>query len=92
MPNIKSAKKRAVQSEKRRLVNSARKTSLKSSVKKVLKAIEAGESLESVKALLRDTESKFSRAKSKGTLHANTASRKVSRLAKKVSAYASAGK
>lgn len=86
MANIKSAKKRARQSEKRRVINLARKTSIKTAVKKVLDALEQKENQETVTVLLKDAEAKMRRAKNKGTLHANTASRKISRLAKKVSA------
>jgi ribosomal protein S20 len=34
--------------------------------------------------LLKDAESKLARAKGKGVIHANTAQRKIGRLAKKV--------
>lgn len=83
MANIKSAKKRARQSEKRRMKNLSRKTDVKTAVKKVMTAIEKGEPAEKVKELLRSAESKLSRAKTKGLMHAKTASRKISRLAKK---------
>ena len=39
-----------------------------------------------MQALLKDAEAKLSRAKGKNTLHPKTASRKVSRFAKKVNA------
>ena len=83
MANIKSAQKRARQSEKRRKINLARKTALKTALKKVLTAIEDGESADKVGEFLRDAQSKVSRAKGKGLLHAKTAARKMSRLAKK---------
>lgn len=83
MPNIKSAKKRAVQTEKRRVRNLARRSAIKSAVKKVLAALE-GNDVANAKELLKDVTAKFARAKSKGLVHANTASRKVSRLALKV--------
>ena len=41
MPNIKSAKKRALQTTKRQLCNQARKSAVKTAVKKVVVAIEA---------------------------------------------------
>lgn len=84
MPNIKSAKKRAKQTAKRYARNIARKSAIKSSIKKVLDAVE-GNDIERAKTLLKDAEAKIARAKVKGTLHANTAARKISRLAKKVS-------
>ena len=81
MANIKSAKKRAKQNIYRRGINLARKTSLKTAEKKFLTALGKGED---VAVLLKDVESKIARAKGKGLVHANTASRKISRLAKKV--------
>lgn len=85
MPNIKSAKKRVKQDEKRTMRNLARKSAIKTATKKVLAAVEVGD-VSAAKELLKDVNAKLSRAKSKGLLHANTASRKMSRLAKKVSA------
>jgi small subunit ribosomal protein S20 len=85
MPNIKSAKKRVLQTEKKRARNLTRKSSLKTAVKKVLLALENNE-VEEAKTLLRNAESQLSSAKGKHVLHRNTARRKISRLAKKVSA------
>lgn len=86
MPIIKSAKKRAIQNEKRRAVNLSRKTNVKTAISKVLAAIESKENAATVKQLFVDAEAKIARAKNK-TLHANTASRKISRLAKVVANY-----
>ena len=85
MPNIKSAKKRVLQTAKRQLRNQARKSSLKTAIKKVVVALEMND-LEASKALLVAAESKIARAKGKGLLHSNTAARKISMLAKKVAA------
>jgi len=85
MPNIKSAKKRVKQSEKRRLLNVSRKSAIKTSVKKVLEAVKSDD-LANAKELLKDAESKLARAGGKGVLHKNTVSRKVSRLASAVAA------
>lgn len=84
MPNIKSAKKRAIQSEKRRLCNNARKTTVKTACKKVVSALDEGLSVEETTALLRNAEAQLARAKGKGLIPANTAARRISRLAKKV--------
>lgn len=89
MPIIKSAKKRALQNEKRRLINLARKTAVKTCVKKVLTAMENQAAADIVAQLFRDAESKISRAKKK-VYHSNTAARKVSRLAKRVAEYSKA--
>lgn len=90
MANIKSAKKRAKQSEKRRLVNLDRRTSLKTAVKKVMTSLEKKEDVAATRELLKDAEAKLSRAASKGLVHKNTAARKVSRLAKKINEAAKA--
>ncbi len=89
MPNIKSSKKRARQSIKRRHKNLARRSSIKTAVKKVLTALEIKD-VEQAKILLKDAESQIARARGKKIMHAKTASRKVSRLAKKVHAAARA--
>jgi len=89
MPNITSAKKRVRQIAKRQVVNNARKSDIKTAIKKVLLALESND-IDQAKTLLRETESKISRARGKGLLHPNAAARKVSRLAHKVSTAARA--
>lgn len=91
MPNIKSAKKRVLQSKKRYQRNVARKSAIKTAIKKVLEAID-NQDADHAKVLLRDAEGKIRRAKGKGVFHANTAARKISRLAKRVAAVEKAGK
>lgn len=86
MANIKSAKKRAKQGEKRRTVNIARKSAIKTATRAVTDAIAQGKDAAAVKELLRSAESKIARAKGKRALHRNTAARKISRIAKKVAA------
>ena len=83
MANIKSAKKRAIQTLKKRQKNLKRKTALKTAVKKVVKSIESKD-VAAAKELLRDAEARLARATGKGVLHKNTARRKTSRLAKRV--------
>lgn len=83
MANIKSAKKRAKQNEVRRLKNVSRRSDIKSACRKVLEALEKKD-IDTAKSLLRDAESKISRAKGKKLLKKNTAARKIGRLAKKV--------
>ncbi|HSC24801.1 MAG TPA: 30S ribosomal protein S20 [Candidatus Babeliales bacterium] len=85
MANIKSAKKRVLQTAKRQLRNQARKSSVKTAIKKVVTAIETAD-IETTKSLLILAESKIARAKGKGLMHRNTAARKISKLAKKVAA------
>ena len=83
MANTKSAQKAARQNEQARIRNLARKTAIKTSVKKVLTAVEQGAS-EQAAELLREVAAQLGRARGKHLIHANTASRKLSRLAKKV--------
>ena len=86
MANIKSAKKRAIQNEKCRIRNVARRSDIKTAVKKVLTSLEKGEEASTIRELMRSAEAKLSRAVGKRVVHRKTASRKISRLAKKVAA------
>lgn len=81
MANTKSAKKQARQNIKRRLINQARNSSLKTIIKKVTTAVEAQRPAQEVETLFRAAQAYINRARGKGLLHANTAARKVSRLA-----------
>jgi small subunit ribosomal protein S20 len=80
MPNIKSAKKRLRQNEKRRLRNRARKSFLKTISKKIRDVEEKGEAEE----LLKRAYKAFDRAASKGVIHRNNAARNKSRLTRYV--------
>ena len=82
MANIKSAKKRAIQSEKARKHNASRRSMMRTFIKKVYAAIEAGD-MELAKEKLTLAEKKLMQAAAKNTIHKNAASRKVSRLAKR---------
>ena len=84
MANIKSAKKRAIQSEKRRMKNVTRRSAIKTATKAVIEAIDQGKDAAEIKALMLSVESKLARAKGKHVLHRNTAARKISRIAKRV--------
>lgn len=91
MANIKSAKKRAKQSEKRRVVNASRRSAIKSSTKGLLDAIAQGKDVATLKELLKNVEAQVARAKNKHVVHKNAAARKVSRLAKRVQAFQKTG-
>ncbi len=80
---ISSAKKRAKQAEKRRIRNKAVKTYIKTLTKRVIQAVEEKDVKNAEEALKAATIAIY-KASSKGVIHKNTASRKVSRLAKKV--------
>ena len=85
MASHKSAIKRAKQSEKRQLRNTATGTSVKTAIKKVLSAVTAKDK-EGSKEVLAATIPQISKAAAKGILHKRNASRKISRLTKKVNA------
>lgn len=83
MATHKSAIKRNRQNAKRQLINQMRRTRVKSLTKEVLAAVEAGDR-EAAQNALGKAIPVIQRAASRGTLHRNTASRKVSRLSKRV--------
>ena len=85
MANTKSAKKAARQTARRTTVNKARRSHLRSSVRKVEEAIAAGNE-EAALAALKEAEPVIARTAQKGIIHRKSASRKVSRLVKRVGA------
>ncbi len=87
MANIKSAKKRILVNRTKAERNKMIKSSVKTSIKKVRAAIDAQDK-EAAKAALLAATSTIDKAASKGIYHKNTASRKVSRLAKAVNEMA----
>ena len=89
MANHKSALKRHRQSLVRRSRNRAIKSVLKSSIKAVNVAVEQ-ESAEEARAALKVAIPTIGKAASKGTLNKFNASRKVSRLTRKVNALEAA--
>jgi small subunit ribosomal protein S20 len=78
----KSAIKKAIQAEGRRVRNAHVKSTMKTKVKKVLAAVE-GNSAE-LGELFTNAVASINKAKSKKVIHKNSAARKVSRLSKKV--------
>ena len=89
MATHKSAIKRNRQNAKKALVNQMRRTRIKNLTKEVLAAVESGDQ-EAAQEALKKAVPLIQRAASRGTLHRNTASRKVSRLTKQVNTVASA--
>lgn len=81
MANIKSAKKRILVNRTKAERNKAIKSGVKTAVKKVEAAVAAKDKEAAAAALLNAT-SVIDKAATKGVYHKNTASRKVSRLAK----------
>lgn len=87
MANSPQAKKRARQNERRFAVNKARRSRIRTYLRKVEEAIATGD--QSVaQAALREAQPELMRGVTKGVLHKNTASRKMSRLAARVKAMA----
>jgi small subunit ribosomal protein S20 len=80
-----SAIKKARQSEKRRMRGQAVRASIKTQTKKAESAL-TGNKREEVDKAMKQAFSTISSAASKGIIHKNTASRKISRLAKKANA------
>jgi len=85
MANTKSAKKAARQTVRRPNANKGRRSRARSYARKVEEAIEAGDK-KAAAAALKEAEPVLARTAQKGLVHRKTASRKVSRLAKRISA------
>jgi small subunit ribosomal protein S20 len=89
MANTASARKRIRQNEKRVARNKARKSRVRSFVRKLEEAIATGDKAAAQEAF-RTAQPELQRAATKGTLHANTVARKVSRLSARVKALGAA--
>lgn len=87
MPNIKSAKKRTLITEKKTEQNKVVKSHVKNIVKKFLGLVESGDK-EAATALFPEVCSTIDGAVTKGVLKKNTAANKKSGLAKKLNAMA----
>ncbi|MFZ0943901.1 MAG: 30S ribosomal protein S20 [Syntrophobacteraceae bacterium] len=85
MANHKSAIKRARQGEEQRVRNRSRKTRMKNVIRDLDEAI-AGKSPEKAAEQLKKAISVIAKTASKGVVHKNTASRKISRLTREVNA------
>ncbi len=83
MANTVQSAKRARQSESRFAINKARRSRIRTFLRKVEEAIAAGNQ-ETALAALRAAEPELMRGVTKGVVHKNTASRKISRLAARV--------
>ena len=85
MATHKSAEKRDRQNKKHRQRNVAAKSALKTKVKSVMTSVESKNKDNAAKALKAAIPA-LSKAASKGLIHKKNASRKISRLTKKVNA------
>ena len=85
MANHKSAEKRNRQAQLRRLRNSINRTKMKNVVRSLNEAIDSG-SVEEAKEALQVAVPVIAKTASKGTIHKKNASRKISRLTRRVNA------
>jgi small subunit ribosomal protein S20 len=85
MANIASAQKRIRQTVKRTARNKARKSRVHGAIRKVEEAVASG-SKEEALAAFKAAQPELQRAVTKGTLKANTVSRKLSRLSARIKA------
>jgi small subunit ribosomal protein S20 len=83
MANTKSAKKMVRKIARRTEVNKSRRSRVRTFVRKVEEAVASGDKKAATTAL-KVAEPEIMRGVTKGVLHKNTASRKVSRLAARV--------
>ena len=85
MANTPQARKRIRRNDRRALVNGNRLGRIRTFVKKVESAIAGGDKTEAA-AALHAAQPELARGVARGVLHKNTASRKLSRLTKRVAA------
>ena len=85
MANSPSSKKRALQADRRAEINKASRSRMRTFVRKVEEAIATGDQAAAAEAL-RAAQPEIMRNVSRGVVHQNTASRKISRLAGRVNA------
>lgn len=85
MANSRQAAKRARQNEKRFSINKARRSRIRTFLRKVEEAIASGDK-DAAQAALREAQPELMRGVTKGVMHKNTASRKMSRLSSRVKA------
>ena len=85
MANTSSAKKAVRKLARRTAVNRMRRSAMRTQLRKVEEAIASGDAA-AARAVFAVTESVVMRSAQKGVIHANTASRKVSRLSARVKA------
>lgn len=83
MATHESALKRHRQSEKRKLRNRSVRSQMKTSIKTLSDAV-AGKDKAAAKEALKATTASIAKTASKGVIHKKTASRKISRLTRRI--------
>ena len=87
MANTPQAKKRIRRNARRAEINGARVSRIRTFVKQAESALAAGDK-DSAKAALQRVQPELARGVAKGVMHKNTASRKLSRLTRRLTALA----
>jgi len=85
MANTPQSQKRARQIERRTDINKARRSRIRTFIRKVEEAIASGNA-DAAALALKEAQPELMRGVTKGVVHKNTASRKISRLAARVKA------
>lgn len=87
MANSPQAKKRIRRNDRRAAINKSRVSRIRTFIRKVEEAIASGDKASAADAL-KSAQPEIMRGVTKGVMHKKTASRKVSRLSKRVKAIA----
>jgi small subunit ribosomal protein S20 len=85
MANTPQAKKRIRRNDRRSVINHSRVSRIRTFIKAVEAAIDSGDKRQAAEALQKAQPELF-RGVARGVIHKNTASRKMSRLSKRVAA------
>lgn len=85
MANTPQAKKRIRRNDRRAVVNGARVSRIRTFIKQLESALATGDK-DAAQAAMKKVQPELARGVAKGVVHKNTASRKISRLTKRVSA------
>ena len=85
MAHHKSAKKRIRRNARRTEINGARRSRIRTFIRKVEEAIAGGKQADAA-AALKEAQPEIMRGVTKGVMHQNTASRKISRFNKRIKA------
>jgi small subunit ribosomal protein S20 len=89
MPNNKQAKKRVRQDAKRRLTNRTKASAMRTAMRRVREAVEAGDE-SAVKVAVNQAYKRIDKASKTNVIHANTAARRKSLVARTATRGASA--
>ena len=87
MPNIKSAKKRVIVSQKKNMLNRSANNEVKTAMKKLNAAIEGGDKAAATE-LFKEVTKLLDSSVTAGRMHINTAANKKSGFAKRINAMA----